>query len=90
MPRVQFTRHLQRFFPQLAEVEVPAATVAELVSVLEERHPGLRDFLVDERGTLRKHVNIFIENEMVRDREHLSDPLLPESQVFVMQALSGG
>ena len=90
MPRVQFTRHLQRFFPQLTEVEVPAATVAELVAALEKRHPGLRDFLVDERGTLRKHVNIFIDNEMVRDRERLSDPLKPDSQVFVMQALSGG
>lgn len=90
MPRVQFTRHLQRFFPQLGEVEVPAGTVAELVDALEERHPGLRDFLVDERGTLRKHVNIFIESEMVRDRQRLSDPLQPESQVFVMQALSGG
>lgn len=90
MPRVQFTRHLQRFFPQLAEVEVPAATVAELVTALDVLHPGLRDFLVDERGTLRKHVNVFVENEMVRDRERLSDPLQPETRVFVLQALSGG
>jgi hypothetical protein len=90
MPRVSFTRHLLRFFPDLREGDVPGGTVAEVVAELDRRHPGLASYLVDDRGALRKHVNIFVGEEMVRDRERLSDPLSPDAQVFVMQALSGG
>lgn len=93
MPRVQFTRHLFRYFPALAqagEVEVEAQTVAEVVGALNDRFPGLADYLVDERGALRKHVNIFIGGEFIRDRERLQDPVQPGSEVYVFQALSGG
>ena len=91
MPRVQFTSHLRRFFPDLGhDEEIAATTVAELVSALNDRYPGLADYVVDERGALRQHVNIFIGEERVRDRAGLSDPLDPRSQVFILQALSGG
>ena len=90
MPRVQFTRHLQRFFPDLETVAVEGRTVAEVVAALNERFPGLADYLVDERGRLRRHVNIFVGDTLVRDREGLGDPVEEESQLFVMQALSGG
>lgn len=93
MPRVQFTRHLFRFFPALAqagEVEIEAETVAQVVAALDRQFPGLGDYIVDERGALRKHVNIFVGSDLIRDRERLQDPLQPESEVYVFQALSGG
>lgn len=90
MATVQFTRHLLRFFPDLSEVRVDAPTVADLVQALDRDHPGLAAYLVDDRGALRQHVNIFVGDARVRDREALSDPLKPDSQVFIIQALSGG
>lgn len=90
MPTVHFTRHLVRFFPDLRDTEVDAETVAEVVRELERRYPGLADYLVDERGALRKHVNIFIGDALVWDRDRLSDPVCPTSQIYVIQALSGG
>ena len=90
MPRVAFTRHLQRFFPDLADGEVPGASVREIVDELERRHPGLRSYLVDETGRLRRHVNVFVGEEPIRDREHLGDAVGPADQVFILQALSGG
>jgi hypothetical protein len=44
----------------------------------------------DERGRLRTHVNIFIDEERVADRARLSDPVAPDARVFILQALSGG
>ncbi|MFN7145390.1 MAG: MoaD/ThiS family protein [Myxococcota bacterium] len=90
MPVVHFTRHLQRFFPDLASQEVPGATVADVVGALDSRFPGLAAYLVDERGSLRKHVNIFVGDELVRDRVRLSDPVGADTPVHVIQALSGG
>ena len=90
MARVEFTAHLKRFFPDLVGVDVSGATVAELIRELEELHPGLAAYLVDERGALRQHVNVFVGQRMVRDREALSDPVGDGDEVYVFQALSGG
>lgn len=90
MPRVQFTNHLRRFFPKLEDGEFDGETVAALVASFEKRHPGLSSYLVDERGSLRQHVNIYVEDSLIEDRVRLSDKVLSGSRVFVMQALSGG
>ncbi|MBX3186353.1 MAG: MoaD/ThiS family protein [Labilithrix sp.] len=90
MPHVSFTRHLQRFFPTLAEGDVPGGTVREIVDELERRYPGLASYLTDETGKVRRHVNIFVGEEPIRDRDRLTDPLAPGDEVFILQALSGG
>lgn len=92
MPRVQLTQHLHRFFPDLGERElvVDGATIADVVREVDRLAPGLGFYVCDERGRLRQHVNIFIENERVSDRQRLSDPVAPDSRVFILQALSGG
>ena len=90
MPSVKFTNHLQRFFPTLKEVTVEGRTVADVVAAVDKQYPGLADYIVDERGALRKHVNIFIGEDLIHDREKLSDAVENTSRVFVFQALSGG
>jgi len=90
MAHVAFTRHLQRFFPDLAEGEVPGETVREVIDALERRHPGLASYLVDETGRLRRHVNVFVGDEPIRDRAGLADAVRPTDRVFILQALSGG
>jgi hypothetical protein len=90
MAFVRFTRHLSRFFPTLEASDVPASTVRELIDALEKRHPGLASYIVDETGRLRRHVNVFVGEEPVRDRAALSDRLGPDARVFILQALSGG
>jgi molybdopterin converting factor small subunit len=90
MPSVKFTKNLDRFFPDLATVSVEASTVAEVVSAVNQKFPGLADYIVDERGRLRQHVNIFVGEDMIHDREALSDAVSADSKVYIFQALSGG
>jgi hypothetical protein len=90
MAQLSFTRHLLRFFPTLSEGEVPASTVRELIDELERRYPGFAGYIIDEVGRLRRHVNIFVGDEPIGDRERLSDRLGPDAKVFITQALSGG
>ncbi|MGE3542821.1 MAG: MoaD/ThiS family protein [Kofleriaceae bacterium] len=92
MATVELTRHLFQFFPHLEgkTLEVQATTVAEVVREMERLAPGFAFYVCDERGRLRRHVNIFVEQASVGDRAQLSDPVGPEARVFIMQALSGG
>lgn len=91
MPAVRFTTHLQKFFPTLEQgIQAEGATVAEIVASLDRRYPGIGDYIIDEQGALRKHVNIFIDDELIHDRKTLSDSLSPGNRVFIFQALSGG
>ena len=90
MPTVKFTYALKRFFPQLKEMPVDSGNLSELLASIDKKHPGIQHYIVDERGSLRKHVNIFIDGELIKDREHLTDAFSDNSEIFIMQALSGG
>lgn len=90
MPKVKFTSAIKRFYPELSEMEIEADCIAELISKISDKFPKLTEYIVDENGALRKHVNIFIGNNMIKDRNSLSDKVLKSDTVFIMQALSGG
>ena len=92
MAHVTLTRHLVGFFPVLGaeSLEVAATTAAEVVRALDALAPGVGSYLVDERGRLREHVNLFVDGSMVRDRVGLSDAVGADAEVHVIQALSGG
>lgn len=92
MATVHLTRHLYSFFPDLEgrEIRVEASTVADVVNDLEKLAPGIRYYICDEIGRLRRHVNIFVGLQMIRDRRALSDAVGTDDQVHILQALSGG
>ena len=92
MVKVELTRHLFRFFPQLEgqDIEVAAVTVADVMREMEKIAPGFAFYVCDERGSLRTHVNVFIGDERIADRVRLSDRVPPGGKVFILQALSGG
>ncbi len=89
MPRVAFTAHLTH---QAAAqpAAVLGATVAEALSAVFEHQPMLRSYVLDDQGGVRQHVVIFLDGVAVQDRLRLSDPVRLDSEIFVMQALSGG
>ncbi len=89
MPRVSFTPQLQRFL-DAPPAEVPGATVREALDVVFGANPRLRGYIVDEHGRLRKHVTVFVGDRPLVDRDGLGDGVGADTEVFVMQALSGG
>jgi len=68
-------------------VEAEGSTLAELLDDLDRRHPGLRFRVVDEQGRLRQHMRIFVNRSIA---DNLSQPVAPNDEVVLMQALSGG
>ena len=89
MPKLIFTSHLGGVAPQ-GESEYPGATVGEVLAGAFADHPGLRHYLLDDQGRVRKHVIVFADNRnLARDRT-LAAPVSESGEIYVMQALSGG
>ena len=86
------TPHLYRFFPLLAnrEIVVPAGSVAEILLAVDRLAPGFSDYLLDDHGALRRHVNLCINDAVVVDRKTLSDRVADDGTLYIFQALSGG
>lgn len=89
MGRITFTPNLARHIDCPA-AEFQGATVREALESAFAENPRLRTYIVDEQGRLRRHVNIFINDRPVDDRERLGDPVAPGDELYVFQALSGG
>ncbi len=66
------------------------ATVGDALEKLERHWPGVRDRILDERGTLRPHVAVFVGEENVRHHGGLAAPLAEGSTIVILPAVSGG
>ena len=89
MATVRFTRNIQR------HVECPTreASGTTLRAVLDDyfrENEKARGYVLDEQGKVRQHMVIFVDGEMVRDRDGLSDRVETKYVIDVIQALSGG
>jgi len=89
MAKVYFTTNLRRHV-DCPEVEAAGRTVREILDAVFADSERLRGYVLDEQGSLRKHMTVLVDGVRIRDWERLSDPVKEKSVVWVMQALSGG
>ena len=71
-------------------INADAQTVRQALESLWQQHVGLRDRVVNERGQLRPHVNIFLNDENVRHKDMLDTPLPADAEITILPAVSGG
>ena len=89
MPTVRFTQNIQRHVPCPTR-EVSGSTLRTVLDAYFQENERARGYVLDEQGRIRQHMVVFIDNEMARDRDSLSDPVKPNSTIDVIQSLSGG
>jgi molybdopterin converting factor small subunit len=69
-----------------AEHPVGGETVLELLRALEGDHPALGGWVLDERGLIRRHINVYVNGELGA----LDTPVGERDRVEVLPAISGG
>jgi molybdopterin converting factor small subunit len=69
-----------------SEHELEGATVGELLSALELRHPGVSGWILDERGVIRRHINVFVNGE----RDEVTTAVRSGDRIEVLPAITGG
>jgi len=86
MPVLMLRGPLKQRAGEEAEHEVGGATVAEALRELERSQPALEGWILDERGQVRRHINVFVNGEL-RDAEAAVDD---GDRIDVLPAISGG
>ncbi len=81
---------LRRLTDGQGEVEVEAGTVREAIDRLEEQYPGFKERLLDEKGELRKFVNLYINDEDVRFLKGADTELKDGDVLSIVPAIAGG
>jgi molybdopterin converting factor small subunit len=73
-----------------SDIVIEATSLRDLLADLARRHPALHRGICDETGAVRRHINLFVNNDHMRDRHGLDTPLVPGDVVTIMPAVSGG
>jgi sulfur-carrier protein len=76
-----------RSYTKAANVTADGPTLGDVLVDLDRQFPGLRFRVIDEQGRIRKHMRLFVNDDIETD---LTRVLRPTDEVTVMQALSGG
>jgi len=71
-------------------VEVSASNIGSAIAELQTRYPGIKERLVDEKGEVRRFVNVYVNEEDIRFLQNQQTPLKDGDEVSIIPAIAGG
>jgi molybdopterin synthase sulfur carrier subunit len=86
MPVVRLRGPLRRLAGDSPELVIDGDSVGDLLAEIERAHPAVNGWILDERGTLRRHINVYVNGELGALDTHVE----AEDRIDVLPALSGG
>ena len=86
MPVVRLRAPLSELAGGRREIELEGATVGEVLHALEREHPEMKGWILDERGLIREHINVFVNKDYGREDTAVGD----QDRLHVLPAISGG
>ncbi len=71
-------------------VQIQASTIADAIMELQSRYPGMRERLLDEQGSVRRFVNVYVNEEDIRFLQNQQTPLKDGDEISIIPAIAGG
>lgn len=87
---VRIPEVLRKFTGGSDVVALEATTVAEMIEALEKNHPGIKERICDDKGNVKRFINVFVNEEDIRFQENLQTPLAAGADVSILPAIAGG
>jgi adenylyltransferase/sulfurtransferase len=72
------------------QISIEAGTVDQALNVLSSRYPSLTSHLYDEQGNLRSYVNLFVNDENIRDLDGIQTPIRNGDRIMILPSIAGG
>lgn len=90
MAIVRIPTPLRKLTDGKEEVTASGATIAEVITALEQSYPGIKARICDDSGQVRRFVNIFTNDEDIRFLQNLDTPVSEKDEISIVPAIAGG
>lgn len=90
MPTIRIPTPLRKLTNNQEEVTASGATLGSILAELNKTYPGLGERILDEQGTIRRFVNIFVNDEDVRFLQEKETPIKEADVISIVPAIAGG
>jgi MoaD family protein len=90
MATVRIPTPLRKLTNGKEEVSAAGATIGEILTDLEQHYPGMKERLFDDKGQVRRFVNIFANDEDIRFLQNLETPVKDKDEISIVPAIAGG
>lgn len=87
---IQIPRELRALCDGSKTLTLSASTVRDALEELERKHPAIHRSICDETGRLRRHINLFVNSSLMRERQGLETVLESGDVITILPAVSGG
>lgn len=88
--KVRIPTPLQKLTQGKAEIEANAKDIDDLILDLQKKFPGIKDRLCDEKGVLRRFINIYVNDEDIRFLKSSQTALKDNDEISIIPAIAGG
>ena len=90
MPVIRIPAALKYYVDNHNELDIPAASVTDLLAALAERYPTVKFHLLSADGNLRRHFNVFVNGVHIRELDGLATKLNPDDNLILLASAAGG
>ena len=90
MPMIRFPTVMKYYIDNQIELSVEGGTVTEVFEAVVTRYPAVKFHLLDAEGKLRRHFNVFVNGEHIRERNGMDTALRPDDKLLLMASAAGG
>jgi sulfur-carrier protein len=73
-----------------SEIPVSGGTISQALNDLTRQYPSIKTHIMDDKGRLRRHVNLFVNKENIRTLNGLDTPVKENDKIILMPSISGG
>lgn len=87
---VRIPTPLRKLTKDQADVKVEGGTIAALFDQMEAQYPGIKERLMDEKGEVRRFVNVYVNEEDIRFLDGVKTALKDGDGVAIVPAIAGG
>lgn len=87
---VRIPTPLRKLTQEKDTVQATGATIQQLLDNLEHQYPGLKERLCDEKGELRRFVNLYLNDEDIRFAQGKATPVKDGDEIAIIPAIAGG
>ncbi len=90
MAVVRIPSPLRRYTNGQSKVKSNGANIGTLIEDLEAQHPGVKSRLCDDKGQIKRYVNVFVNGEEIRTLQGMETAIADKDEVSIIPAMAGG